>query len=44
MLKLGIFIRHEKHLEGGAHKAPYLYSFDKEKFNELLNKGIGFVS
>ena len=44
MLKLGIFIRHEKQLEGGAHKAPYLYSFDREKFDELLEKGIGFVS
>ena len=44
MLKLGIFIRHEKQLEGGAHKAPYLYSFDRDKFNELMTKGIGFVS
>jgi ADP-ribose pyrophosphatase YjhB (NUDIX family) len=44
MLKLGIFIRHEKQLEGGAHKAPYLYSFDREKFDKLMEKGIGFVS
>jgi hypothetical protein len=44
MLKLGIFNRHEKQLEGGAHKAPYLYSFDKDKYQELLEKGIGFVS
>lgn len=44
MLKLEIFIRHEKQLEGGAHKAPYLYSFDKEKYQELLDKAIGFVS
>ena len=44
MLKLGIFNRHEKQLEGGAHKAPYLYSFDKEKYQDLLEKGIGFVS
>ncbi len=44
MLKLGIFIRHEKQLEGGAHKAPYLYSFDREKYQELLERGIGFVS
>ncbi len=44
MLKLGIFKRHEKQLDGGAHKAPYLYSFDREKFDELLEKGIGFVS
>ncbi len=44
MLKLDIFIRHEKHLEGGAHKAPYLYSFDNEKYNKLLEKGFGFNS
>ena len=44
MLKLGIFIRHEKQLEGGAHKAPYLYSFDEEKYNELLERGFGFNS
>lgn len=42
MLKLDIFIRHEKQLEGGAHKAPYLYSFDKEKYNNLLEQGFGF--
>lgn len=44
MLKLGIFNRHEKQLEGGAHKAPYLYSFDQEKYEDLLERGIGFVS
>jgi len=43
MLKLEIFIRHEKHLTGAANKAPYLYSFDKPKYNELLKKGIGFA-
>ena len=44
MLKLGIFNRHEKQLEGGAHKAPYLYSFDKEKYQKLLEQGFGFNS
>ena len=44
MLKLEIFIRHEKHLEGGAHKAPYLYSFDEEKYKKLLDQGFGFNS
>ena len=44
MLKLGIFNRHEKQLEGGAHKAPYLYSFDQIKYNKLLENGFGFNS
>lgn len=44
MLKLDIFIRHEKQLEGGAHKAPYLYSFDKDKYEKLLEQGFGFSS
>ncbi|MGI9531966.1 NUDIX hydrolase [Lutimonas sp.] len=44
MLKLDIFIRHEKQLEGGAHKAPYLYSFHKEKYEKLLEQGYGFNS
>ena len=42
MLKLGIFIRHEKQLTGAANKAPYLYSFDEEKYETLLKSGIGF--
>ncbi len=44
MLKLDIFIRHEKQLEGGAHKAPYLYSFDRVKYEKLLEQGFGFNS
>ena len=44
MLRLNFLIRHEKQMEGGAHKAPYLYSFDQEKYQALLDKGIGFVS
>jgi ADP-ribose pyrophosphatase YjhB (NUDIX family) len=27
MLNLGILVRHDKKFSGGAHKAPYLYSF-----------------
>ncbi|WP_298476656.1 NUDIX domain-containing protein [uncultured Maribacter sp.] len=42
MLKLDIFKREEKQLTGAANKAPYLYSFNKEKYNELLTRGIGF--
>lgn len=44
MLKLDIFIRHEKMMEGKANKAPYLYSIDKEKYEKLLEKGYGFAS
>ena len=44
MLKLDIFIRHEKMMEGKANKAPYLYSIDKEKYEKLLENGYGFAS
>jgi len=44
MLKLGFLLRQEKKKGGGSHKAPYLYSFDLLKYNELLKKGIGFIS
>ena len=44
MLKLGFLDRHEKQLSGGAHKAPYLYAFNRERYNELLEKGIGYMS
>jgi len=44
MLKLGFLDRHEKQLTGGAHKAPYLYSFNKLRYNELVQQGIGYIS
>ncbi len=44
MLKLGFLDRHEKQLTGGAHKAPYLYSFNKRRYNELVEQGIGYIS
>ena len=44
MLKLGILDRGEKKLSGKAHKAPYLYTFNKERYDELLQKGIGYMS
>jgi ADP-ribose pyrophosphatase YjhB (NUDIX family) len=44
MLKLGFLDRHEKQLSGGAHKAPYLYAFNPKKYEELLEKGIGYLS
>ncbi len=42
ILKLGILVRLEKKFDGGSHKAPYLYSFDKEKYRELNERGISF--
>jgi len=44
ILKLGFLDRHEKQLTGGAHKAPYLYSFNKRRYNELVEQGIGYIS
>jgi len=44
ILKLGFLDRHEKHLTGGAHKAPFLYAFNRTKYQELLQKGIGYLS
>ncbi|WP_286814102.1 MULTISPECIES: NUDIX hydrolase [unclassified Maribacter] len=40
-LKLDILIRLEKKMTGASNKAPYLYMFDEEKYNALLQKGIG---
>lgn len=39
-LKLDILIRLEKKMTGASNKAPYLYMFDEEKYNALVEKGI----
>lgn len=44
ILKLGILVRLEKQMSGAANKAPYLYKFDKVNYQQLIEKGIGFVS
>jgi len=44
MLKLNFLDRQEKQLTGEAHKAPYLYSFNEKRYNELVEKGIGYIS
>ncbi len=41
MLSYGIMDRKEKHYSGGAHKAPYLYSFNKKKYFKALESGLG---
>ena len=43
MLKLGIFERHEKQRTGAANKAPFLYSFQAKKYEDLLQRGIGYL-
>ncbi len=40
MLAYDIFIKHEKERKGGAHRSPILYSFDQEKYNNALKKGL----
>ncbi len=42
ILKLGILDRQEKLMTGASNKAPYLYSFNTEKYDEVVKKGIGF--
>lgn len=43
MLSLGIINRLKEKRRNGAHKAPYLYSFDEDKYQKTLEKGIPFL-
>jgi len=40
MLSIGILERLKERKTGGAHKAPYLYRFDKKKYEKALKQGI----
>ncbi|MCU0356321.1 MAG: NUDIX domain-containing protein [Cyclobacteriaceae bacterium] len=40
MLSMDILIRLEERKTGGAHKAPYLYQFDKRKYMLALRQGL----
>jgi 8-oxo-dGTP diphosphatase len=40
MLGYGIIRRLPERREGGAHKAPYLYSFDLRKYHKALEEGL----
>lgn len=40
MLAYDIFIKHDEGRKGGAHRSPNLYSFDLEKYNNALKKGL----
>lgn len=40
LLSLDILVRLEERKTGGAHKAPYLYRFDKRKYARALKEGL----
>jgi hypothetical protein len=40
ILGLDILIRLNERKTGGAHKAPYLYRFDKKKYDKALKQGL----
>jgi hypothetical protein len=40
MLGLGILERLKERKTGGAHKAPYLYKFNKAKYDKALKQGL----
>ena len=40
ILSYGILNKHEETRTGGAHKAPYLYSFDLKKYHNALHEGL----
>ncbi|HEY9045413.1 MAG TPA: NUDIX domain-containing protein [Ohtaekwangia sp.] len=42
MLSLGILERLKERKTGGAHKAPYLYRFDKKKYEKAMKQGLKF--
>lgn len=41
MLSLDILIRLKERKTGGAHKAPFLYRFDKKKYDRAMMLGLG---
>ncbi len=43
ILKMNFLYRHDKLLTGAANKAPYLYSFNKKRYDELTKEGIGYI-
>ena len=40
MMGYDILIKHEERRKGGAHKAPFLYSFDTKKYKKALENGL----
>ncbi len=43
MLSLGILRRLPERKTIGPHRSPFLYSFDKRKYNQALKEGYGFA-
>lgn len=41
MLSLDILVRLKERKTGGAHKAPFLYRFDKKKYDRAMKQGLG---
>jgi 8-oxo-dGTP diphosphatase len=41
MLSLDILVRLKERKTGGAHKAPFLYRFDKKKYDHAMKQGLG---
>jgi 8-oxo-dGTP diphosphatase len=41
ILSYGILEKKEKYFSGAAHKAPFLYSFNKERYFNALENGLG---
>lgn len=44
MLSVGLIKRLNEKKKKGAHKSPYLYSFDKEKYSQALKSGIQLMA
>jgi 8-oxo-dGTP diphosphatase len=40
MIALDVLIRLNERKTGGAHKAPYLYRFDKRKYDKAMKQGL----
>jgi 8-oxo-dGTP diphosphatase len=42
MLSFGILEKLKEQKKGGAHKAPFLYRFDQQKYQEAMKQGLKF--
>jgi hypothetical protein len=42
MRELGVLERLAERRRGGAHRAPYLYRFDRQRYARALDEGLSF--